>query len=146
MRNALFYMFLTHQNTLFYMFRGIQNTFFYIFQYLQHYAGCRIWSRNMSISKRNHYRHFWRIFRLQSFLHIYSRTKKFFSRKSIKVSLFRGNNILNVWYIATYKNETFDIFYRKVSQKYHKIGRSIIKYGYESIKKAKKEVYTIPVL
>ena len=78
--------------------------------------------------------------------YLFPAQKSFFSRKSIKVSLFRGNNILNVWYIATYKNETFGIFYRKVSQKYHKIGRSIIKYGYESIKKAKKEVYTIPVL
>ena len=44
-----------------------------------------------------------------------SRTKKFFFEKSIKVSLFRGNINLNIRYFATYKNETFDIFYRKVS-------------------------------
>ena len=52
--------------------------------------------------------------------YLFPAQKSFFSRKSIKVSLFRGNNILNIWYFATYKNETFDIFYRK----YH---RSIIK-------------------
>ena len=58
------------------------------------------------------------------FLHI----KVFFVRK---VSLFRENNILNIWYIVTYKNETFEIFYRKVSSKYHKIARSIINFGFE---------------
>ena len=57
----------------------------------------------------------------------------FFFEKSLKVSLFSENNIINTWYIAIYKNETFDIFYRKVSSKYHKIARSIIKYGFESI-------------
>ena len=48
-------------------------------------------------------------------IRVISCTKKFFARKSLKVSLFRENNIVNAWYIAIYKNETFNIFYRKVS-------------------------------
>ena len=47
--------------------------------------------------------------------YLFPAQKSFFREKSIKVSLFRGNNILNIWYFATYKNDTFDIFYRKVS-------------------------------
>ncbi len=69
--------------------------------------------------------------RLLHFLHIYFLHIKVFSEKSIKVSLFRENNILNIWYIAIYENETFEIFYRKVSSKYHKIARSIINFGFE---------------
>ena len=68
---------------------------------------------------------------LLHFLHIHFLHIKVFCEKSIKVSLFRENNILNIWYIATYKNETFEIFYRKVSSKYHKIARSIINFGFE---------------
>lgn len=69
--------------------------------------------------------------RLLHFLHICFLHIKVFSEKSIKVSLFRENNILNIWYIETYKNDTFEIFYRKVSSKYHKIARSIINFGFE---------------
>lgn len=68
---------------------------------------------------------------LLHFLHIYFLHIKVFCEKSIKVSLFRENNILNIGYIETYKNETFEIFYRKVSSKYHKIARSIINFGFE---------------
>ena len=68
---------------------------------------------------------------LLHFLPIYFLHIKVFCEKSIKVSLFRENNIINIWYIAIYKNETFEIFYRKVSSKYHKIARSIINFGFE---------------
>ena len=111
MRNALFYMFLTHPNALFYIFQGIQNALFYTFQGIQNAL----------------------FYKFRHFLHIYFLHKKVFSGKSIKVSLFSTNSLLNIWYIAIYANETFLIILQEVSSKYHKIGRSIIKYGYESI-------------
>ena len=66
-------------------------------------------------------------------IRVISCTKKFFARKSLKVSLFRENNIVNAWYIAIYTNETFLIILQEVSLKYHKSGRSIMKFGFESI-------------
>ena len=121
MRNALFYMFLTTQNALFYIFQGIQNALFYIFQGIQNALFYTFQGIQNALFYK--FRHFPHLFPAQ----------KVFSGKSIKVSLFSANSLLNIWYIAIYANETFLIILQEVSSKYHKIGRSIIKYGYESI-------------
>ena len=73
MKNALFYMFLTTQNALFYKFRDIRMPYFTYFK----------------------------VFRMPYFtsfgiFHIYFLHKKVFSGKSIKVSLFSANSLLNI--------------------------------------------------
>ena len=71
---------------------------------------------------------------LLPFLHNYLLHIKVFFEKSLKVSSFSENyHLTPLIHCDIQKNETFDIFYRKVSSKYHKIARSIINFGFESI-------------
>ena len=43
--------------------------------------------------------------------------------------------IVYICYTALYKNDTFSFILQEVSLKYHNIARSLIKFGFESIKK-----------
>ena len=69
----------------------------------------------------------------------------FFSKKSQSL-IFQVNISLYIWYISVYKNDTFLEKAREVSLKYHKIGRSIIKYRQTSYKTSETAYKTSEIL
>ena len=78
---------------------------------------------NFEVSIRNYIRYF---INLPPFL--YAHEKSFFVKKSQSI-IFLEKNGVSVWYIIIYRNDTFLIILQKVSWKYHKCDRSIMKFA-----------------